>query len=46
MIELTIDGLPVMVEEGSAILDVARFYGIDIPTLCHNDGLTPYGACR
>ena len=46
MIEMTIDGLDVQVEEGSSILDVAQFYGIPIPTLCHNDGLTDYGACR
>ncbi len=46
MIELTIDGLPIQVEEGTTILDAARFYGIEIPTLCHNDGLTSYGACR
>ena len=46
MIEMTIDGLDVQVEEGSAILDVAQFYGISIPTLCHHDGLTDYGACR
>ncbi len=46
MIEMTIDGLDVQVEEGSSILDVAQFYGIPVPTLCHHDGLTDYGACR
>jgi NADH dehydrogenase/NADH:ubiquinone oxidoreductase subunit G len=46
MIELRIDGLDVQTEEGLSILDVARFYGIEIPTLCHHDGLTDYGACR
>jgi len=46
MINLTIDGLDVQVEEGSSLLDVARFYGIEIPTLCHYDGLSDYGACR
>jgi bidirectional [NiFe] hydrogenase diaphorase subunit len=46
MIEMTIDGLDVQVEKGSTILDVAQFYGIPIPTLCHHDGLTDYGACR
>jgi NADH dehydrogenase/NADH:ubiquinone oxidoreductase subunit G len=46
MINLTIDGLDVQVEEGSSLLDVAQFYGIKIPTLCHHDGLTDYGACR
>ena len=46
MIELRIDGIDVQTEEGSSLLDVARFYGIDSPTLCHHDGLSPYGACR
>ncbi len=46
MLELSINGIDVQVEEGSTILDAARFLGIDIPTLCHVEGLTPYGACR
>ena len=46
MINLRIDGLDVQAEEGWTILETAKFYGIDIPTLCHDDGLTPYGACR
>ena len=46
MITLTINGLPVAVEEGSTLLEAARFLGFPIPTLCHMDGLTPYGACR
>ena len=46
MIELTIDGILVQVEKGSSILDAARFYGLGIPTLCHHDGLSSYGACR
>src|SRR5512137_3167765 len=46
MINLTINGLPVAVEDGSTVLEAARFLGFPIPTLCHMDGLTPYGACR
>jgi NADH dehydrogenase/NADH:ubiquinone oxidoreductase subunit G len=46
MITLTINGLPVSVEEGSTVLEAAQFIGFPIPTLCHMDGLTPYGACR
>jgi len=46
MINLTINGAKVGAEEGSTILQVARFYGIDIPTLCYHDELPPYGACR
>jgi bidirectional [NiFe] hydrogenase diaphorase subunit len=45
-IPLTINGVPVEVPEGASLLEAARFLGIPIPTLCHEDGLTPYGACR
>ena len=46
MISLTVNGLAVQVEEGSTLLEAARFLGFPIPTLCYNDGLSPYGACR
>ena len=46
MINLKINGVKVAVEEGSTILEAANFLGFPIPTLCHMDGLTPYGACR
>jgi NADH dehydrogenase/NADH:ubiquinone oxidoreductase subunit G len=46
MINLTINGLPVSVEEKTTLLEAAKFLGFPIPTLCHMEGLTPYGACR
>ena len=46
MIELKINGLPVAVEEGTTLLEAATFLGFPIPTLCHMEGLSPYGACR
>ncbi|TET38003.1 MAG: hypothetical protein E3J72_04245 [Planctomycetota bacterium] len=46
MIELTIDGLPVRAEKGTSVLEAAGEMGIRIPTLCHDPGLRPYGACR
>ncbi|MBN2489437.1 MAG: (2Fe-2S)-binding protein [Planctomycetes bacterium] len=46
MITLKINGLPVAVEAGSTILEAAQFLGFPIPTLCHMEGLSPYGACR
>ncbi len=46
MISLKINGLDVSVEEGATLLEAARFLGFPIPTLCHMDGLSPYGACR
>ena len=46
MVTLNINGLPVTVEEGTTILEAARFLGFPIPTLCYSDTLTSYGACR
>ena len=46
MIEITINGLAVQVEQGTTLLEAAQFLGFPIPTLCHEDGLKPYGACR
>ena len=46
MIKLKINGLDVSVEEGTTILEAAKFLGFPIPTLCHMEGLSPYGACR
>jgi bidirectional [NiFe] hydrogenase diaphorase subunit len=46
MITIKINGVPATVEEGTTILEAAQFLGFPIPTLCHMDGLTPYGACR
>jgi coenzyme F420 hydrogenase subunit beta len=46
MVKVIINGLPVSVEEGTTLLEAARFMGFPVPTLCHMDGLSPYGACR
>src|SRR5512132_1898159 len=46
MISLTINGMRVQVEDGGTLLEAARFVGFPIPTLCAEDGLRPYGACR
>lgn len=46
MITVTLNGLDVQAEEGWTILETCEFYGIEIPTLCYNEGLSPYGACR
>ena len=44
--KMHLDGQHVEVEEGWTILDAARYYGVDIPTLCYMDGLSTYSACR
>jgi len=44
--QLTINGISIEVERGTTVLEAAHLLGIPIPTLCHDDGLAPYGACR
>lgn len=46
MVQITIDGKVCEVEKGTTILHAARDYGINIPTLCAHEGLTPDGNCR
>lgn len=46
MIQITLNGQMVQVQDGMTILEAAQFYGIHIPTLCYLEGLSPYGACR
>lgn len=46
MINLTVDGKKVQVEEGTSILDAARKAGADIPTLCFLKGINEVGDCR
>jgi bidirectional [NiFe] hydrogenase diaphorase subunit len=43
---LIIDGQEVSALRGQTILEVARENDINIPTLCHMDGLSDVGACR
>jgi formate dehydrogenase alpha subunit len=46
VITLTIDGNTVEVPKGTTILEASRQAGVYIPTLCADDNLEPYGACR
>lgn len=45
MLNLTINGKNITVEEGTTILQVAKDNGIYIPTLCYDDAVKVYGAC-
>jgi len=45
-IEIKIDGQSVSVAEGSTILDAAKKLGIETPTLCYLESLTPVNVCR
>ena len=44
--ELTIDGRPARVREGATLLEACTSLGIDTPTLCFLETLTPVNACR
>ena len=46
MVNLTIDGRAVSVEDHTTILDAARSVGINIPTLCYLKELNEVGSCR
>lgn len=46
LVEISVDGEPIRVPEGSTILDACEAAGKDIPTLCYGDTLTPKNACR
>ncbi len=46
LLEIVIDGEPVLVPASATILDACRSRGIDTPTLCYLENLTPVNACR
>jgi bidirectional [NiFe] hydrogenase diaphorase subunit len=45
-VTLEIDGREVKAQTGMTILQAARSIGIEIPALCYDDRLEPYGGCR
>ena len=45
-IELTIDGKPATVPEGTTLRGAAEALGIETPTLCWAENLTPINVCR
>jgi len=46
MVTLTIDDKQVSVEKDATIYDAAKAVGVNIPILCHDKKLKPFGACR
>jgi formate dehydrogenase major subunit len=44
--EVWVDGAAVEVEPGTTALEAIRRAGRDVPTLCYDDRLVPFGACR
>ncbi|HZC25964.1 MAG TPA: formate dehydrogenase subunit alpha [Actinopolymorphaceae bacterium] len=43
---LTVDGAPVDVPAGATVLEAVRSAGTDVPTLCHDERISPSGSCR
>src|SRR5205807_1589226 len=43
---ITIDGRPVTVPAGTTLLDACNAQGVDTPTLCYLESLTPVNVCR
>lgn len=43
---IKINGKDTPATAGTLLLHVLRDAGVDVPTLCHDERLTPYGGCR
>ena len=43
---IEVDGHGVEVGEGASVLDAVRAAGVWLPSLCHDDRLSPVGSCR
>jgi len=46
MISIEVNGRQIEAEAGEMLLGVLRREGVEVPTLCHMEGLPPTGACR
>ena len=44
--KMEIDGVEVVFSEGETVLEVAQRYQKEIPTLCYDPRLEPFGGCR
>ena len=45
-VEMTVDGRAVAVPAGATLLDACRQAGVETPTLCYLENLTPVNVCR
>src|SRR5258708_7749539 len=46
LVEVEIDGAAVRIPEGATLLEACRGLGVDTPTLCYLENLTPVNVCR
>ena len=45
-VTISVDGRNVTVPEGASVLDACTAAGVDTPTICYAENLTPVNACR
>jgi formate dehydrogenase major subunit len=45
-VRVTVDGAPVEVGEGATLLDAIHAAGREVPALCWDERVRPYGSCR
>jgi predicted molibdopterin-dependent oxidoreductase YjgC len=45
-VSIRVDGRAVEAEHGELLLHALARSGVEVPTLCHDDKLEPYGGCR
>jgi formate dehydrogenase major subunit len=45
-VEFTLDGRTIVAPANRTILEIADAHGIEVPRLCHMDGMRPDGNCR
>ena len=45
-VQIEVNGRSVNAAQGETLLSALRRVGVDVPTLCHYEGLAPAGACR
>ena len=41
-----VDGRSLRGRQGESLLEALRRYGYQVPSLCHHEAVSPYGACR
>lgn len=45
MLNIKINGIDYQAEAGKTILQACKDHGVEIPTLCHDERLVPFGSC-
>jgi predicted molibdopterin-dependent oxidoreductase YjgC len=45
-VSLTVNGTAIEAPDGQLLIHALRNHGVEVPTLCHDERLTPYGGCR